>query len=96
LDLLAYKNSDDLIFDYDDEIIKDDTVLLNWVNELAWEDIKHLAEEVCRPQPEPNFEEEWKNCNKTIVNWDETLDILDFFEINDMIDLVTDQDDKPL
>ena len=95
LDLLAYKNnSADL--NLSDPILENDEELINWVNDLEWEDVKHLADEITRPQPEPNYEEEWKNCTKNIEIWDEPIDILDFFEINDMIGLVSDQDDKPL
>lgn len=97
LDLLAYKNDNfDEDFDFNDPILHDDEKLQNWLSDLSWNEVVNFAEEVSRPQPEPNYEEEWKNCEKRIVKWNETIDILDFFEINDTIELEIDQDDKSL
>ena len=54
LDILALKNTDDE-FDLDDPILKDDEKLMDLLNSYDWEDIKHIAEEIARPQPELNL-----------------------------------------
>ena len=38
---------------------------------------------------------EWQNCTKVIIQWEETIDILDFLEIDDKI-YEEEEDDQPL
>lgn len=96
LDLLAFKSDDnEFELDFDDEMLKNDDELLSWVNSLNWSDIQHLAEEVEKPEPIIDYENEWKSCNKNLVFWEDTLNLLDFFEIDDTISEEA-SDDQPL
>lgn len=63
---------------------------------IIWDDVKDLAEEIERPQPEPDYENEWAVVEKSISKWDETINILDFFELDDTIEYVEEDDDKSL
>lgn len=97
IDLLSLRNEDgDDTINFDDEILKDDNLLLDWVKTLTWDDVKDLAEEIERPQPEPDYENEWVVVEKSINKWDETINILDFFELDDTIEYVEEDDDKSL
>lgn len=87
LDLMAIRSQPDGEFaiNFDDDLLKNDSEFIEWVNSLEWDEVKHLADEIKRPQPEPDYENEWKNSEKSIVKWEEKFSIFDFFEINDTI-----------
>ena len=86
IDLLTIKAKDkDYIINFKDPIVTDEKLLNEYIQSLTWEDVKHYAEELKRPQPEPNYEKEWADCTKTIVQWEDTIDILDFLELDDKI-----------
>lgn len=86
IDLLTIKAKDkDYIINFKDPIVSDENLLNEYIQTLSWEDVKHYAEELKRPQPEPDYEKEWADCTKTIVQWEDTIDILDFLELDDKI-----------
>ncbi len=95
LDLLAIKNGGDLSdfeVDYQDPILNDEKLMIKWVNSLKWKDISILAEEIQRPQPEPDYGKEWRKAKKEIKEWDKTLNILDLLEISN----IEDEDDQTI
>lgn len=97
IDLLSLRETDEnSAINFDDEILKDNTALIDWVNTLTWDDVKDMAEEIERPQPEPDYSQEWLSIEKELVNWDETINLLDFFEIDDTIDIEEDINDRSL
>ena len=98
LDLMSLRTSSDseFIINFDDDILTNDEKFLDWVQNLEWNDIKHLADEIKRPQPEPDYEKEWKSANKSIVKWEESFSIFDFFEIDDTMSEEDSDDDRPL
>ena len=86
IDLLTIKAKDkDYIINFKDPIVTDEELLGEYIKTLSWEDVKHYAEELKRPQPEPDYEKEWADCSKSIVQWEDTIDILDFLELDDKI-----------
>jgi hypothetical protein len=96
IDLLSLKSKDEeYIINFKDPIVNDEKLLFEFIDSLSWDDVKHYAEEVKRPQPEPEYEKEWQNCTKNIIQWEETIDILDFLEIDDKI-YEEEEDDQPL
>lgn len=92
---LRYGSEDDSFeIDMTDPIIVDDDLLLNWIQEnLSWNDISHFAEELQRPQPEPDYNQEWKESFKIIKEWDNTFSILDFVSKTDIIEQIEDEDE---
>jgi len=98
LDLIAMRTlpDSDFAINFDDDILKNDEEFIEWINNLSWDDIKHLADEVKRPQPEPDYESEWKSAEKSIVKWEDSFSIFDFFEINDTMSEEDSDDDRPL
>ncbi len=97
LDLMTLREDFDASkINYDDPILYDHKLLIDWVTELSWDNIYQIAEEIERPQPEPDYETEWKKCEKNIVFWEKTFNILDFFEPDDIIGLEEAPDDKPI
>jgi hypothetical protein len=84
----------DFAINFDDDLLKNDEEFIEWVSNLAWDDIKHLADEIKRPQPEPDYENEWQSTQKSIVKWEESFSIFDFFEINDTMSEEDSDDDR--
>lgn len=86
LDLLAYKSDEnEFELDYNDDMLKDDDRLLTWVSSLDWSEVQHMAEEIEKPEPIIDYDTEWKSCQKNLIFWEDTLNLLDFFEVNDII-----------
>jgi hypothetical protein len=96
LDLIAMRtlHDSDFAINFDDDLLKNDEEFIEWVSNLAWDDIKHLADEIKRPQPEPDYENEWQSTQKSIVKWEESFSIFDFFEINDTMSEEDSDDDR--
>ena len=79
---------------YDDPVLFDENLLREWLSELDWKDVIELAEEIERPQPQPDYDSEWKSCNKEIVSWEDNVSLLDIFDIDDIIGLEEAPDGK--
>ena len=90
IDILSIKagsDEDSFEIDIDDPLINDDDSLLKWIQEnLTWNDISHFAEEIQRPQPEPDYNDEWKESTKIIKEWENTFSILELVGKTDIID----------
>lgn len=78
LDLLSLKYDDEI--DEDDPMLKNEQLLLKWVTSLSWKDLEMYAEEIQRPQPEPDYVKEFKKAKKEIVVWEKTMNLLDLLE----------------
>lgn len=97
LDLLTLREDFNAMrINYEDPILKDDTLLFDWILTLDWDDVSELAEEIERPKPEPDYVNEWKACNKEVVLWENQSNILDFFEVDDTIGLEEMPDGRPI
>jgi hypothetical protein len=98
LDLIALRSepNGDFAINFDDELLQNDENLLSWIETLEWDDVKHLADEVSRPQPEPDYNAQWKNIEKTIIKWEDNFNIFDFFEIDDTMSEEDSDDDRPI
>lgn len=98
LDLMTLRSNEESEFsiNFDDEILCNDENFMEWINSLEWNDIKHLADEIIRPQPEPEYEKEWKLSTKNLVKWEDNFSIFDFFEIDDTMSEEDSDDDKPI
>lgn len=79
LDLLNFKYNGDKI-DETDPFVQDENLILEWASSLKWEDISYFAEEIKRPQPAPDYNDEFINAKKEIKPWDETVNLLSFLE----------------
>lgn len=95
LDLLSLKENYELTYiDYDDPLLTDDDKLMDYIGSLDWDTVKDIAEEIEKPQPEPNYDDEWKICAKEIVLWENSIDLIDFLEVDDILELDDIPDDK--
>lgn len=100
LDLLAHKyNIDESVeefdIDYDDPCVKDDNEIVKYLETLNWETLADMAEEIQKPQPEPDYSSMYESAKKEVVSWEKPVSLLDFFDLDDIISL-TEEDDQPL
>jgi hypothetical protein len=91
LDLLSLKYNDEEIDD-DDPFVKNEKLILNWVKTLNWNDLEMYADEIQRPQPEPDYAKEFKRAKKEIISWEKTINLLDLLEASNS----EEEDDQPL
>lgn len=98
IDLIALKfpRENESVVNFDDSFIADDKKILRWVKTLTWEDVKDFAEETQRPQPEPDYEFEWKNSKKSIQNWENEISLLEYLERDGIISLEDYADDRSI
>lgn len=99
LDLLAHKcnvlnDEDDFEIDYEDPLLNDDEEIIKYLNEKSWSEIQDLAEEIQKPQPEPDYESMYANSQKNVISWEKNISLLDFFDISDIITLSEDQEEE--
>ena len=52
-----------------------------------------MAEEIKRPQPEPDYLKEWKDASKKIVAWDDKVNMFDIISLTSA-DESDDKDDS--
>lgn len=99
LDLLAHKFSvengedKDFIIDYEDEFLFNEEKVVEFLNTLTWSEVFQLADEIQKPQPEPDYESEYLSAKKEIIEWEKEVTIMDFFDINDIIEYGREDDD---
>jgi hypothetical protein len=91
LDLFSLKYNDEEIDD-DDPFVKNEKLILNWVKTLNWNDLEMYADEIQRPQPEPDYAKEFKRAKKEIISWEKTINLLDLLEASNS----EEEDDQPL
>ena len=60
---------------------------------LSWNDLAHFAEEIQRPQPEPDYNNEWKDAFKIIKEWENSFSILELIGESDTIDEIEDSEE---
>jgi hypothetical protein len=60
---------------------------------LSWGEVSELADEIQKPQPEPDYDSEYVSAKKEIVEWEKEVTLMDFFDINDIIECSRDEDD---
>ena len=99
LDLLAHKHSsehsddEDFIINYEDSFLVNNNEILEYLNKLSWSEVSELADEIQKPQPEPDYDSEYVSAKKEIVEWEKEVTLMDFFDINDIIECSRDEDD---
>jgi len=91
LDLFSLKYNNEEIDD-DDPFVKNEKLILNWVKTLNWNDLEMYADEIQRPQPEPDYAKEFKRAKKEIISWEKTINLLDLLEASNS----EEEDDQPL
>lgn len=97
LDILSLKNKieekDENEIDDEDPMLKDPTLMINWVNEnLDWDDISEYAEFVKTSRQESTRNKNFIKAEKKITEWQKQLSIFDFISKGDMI--ISNDDDE--
>lgn len=99
LDLLAFKyeihsDEDDFEINYEDPLLKDDSDIIKYLDEVSWEQIQEFAEEIQPPQPEPDYNKMYESASKSVISWEKNISLLDFFDISDIINISEDQEEE--
>jgi hypothetical protein len=93
-DLDRDRDTDEIIIDTKHPLLEDEDALIKWASDnLDWNLLGELAEEIKRPQPEPNYLNEWKNASKKIVAWDDKVNMFDIISLTS-VDESDDEDDS--
>ena len=90
LDILALaqnfdvkRKNKEIVIDAKDPLLVNDKAMIKWVEKyLKWDDIKDLAEEVKRPQPEIDYDAEWLKANKRVQEWENPISIIEMIALD--------------
>ncbi len=89
LDILALaqnfdvkRKNKEIVIDAKDPLLVNDKAMIKWVEKyLKWDDIKDLAEEVKRPQPEIDYDAEWLKADKRVQEWENPISIIEMIAL---------------
>jgi hypothetical protein len=93
-DLDRDRDTDEIVIDTKHPLLENEDALIKWASDnLDWNLLGDLAEEVKRPQPEPDYLSEWKNASKKIVAWEDKVNMFDIISLTSA-DESDDEDDS--
>ena len=93
-DLEIDRDTEEIIIDTKHPYLENEEALIEWASsKLDWNLLSEMAEEVKRPQPEPDYLKEWKDASKKIVAWDDKVNMFDIISLTSM-DESDDEDDS--
>ncbi len=93
-DLDRDHDTDEIVIDTKHPLLEDEDALIKWASDnLDWNLLGEMAEEIKRPQPEPDYLSEWKNASKKIVAWEDKVNMFDIISLTSA-DESDDEDDS--
>lgn len=93
-DLDRDRDNDEIVIDTKHPLLEDEDALIKWASDnLDWNLLGEMAEEIKRPQPEPDYLSEWKNASKKIVAWEDKVNMFDIISLTSA-DESDDEDDS--
>lgn len=93
-DLDRDKDTEEIIIDSKHPLLENEEALIEWASDnLDWNLLSEMAEEVKRPQPEPDYLNEWHKASKKIVAWEDKVNLFDIISLTSA-DESDDEDDS--
>ena len=84
-DLEVDRDTEEIIIDTKHPYLENEDALIEWASKkLDWNLLSEMAEEIKRPQPEPDYLKEWKDASKKIVAWDDKVNMFDIISLTSM------------
>ncbi len=75
--------SEEITIDRSNPLFIDEEYMLKWVSEnLTWEQVEEIADQVKRPQNSPDYNAEWKNADKRIEHWENPLTVIEMIALD--------------
>ena len=75
--------SEEITIDRSNPLFTDEEYMLKWVSEnLTWEQVEEIADQVKRPQNSPDYNAEWKNADKRIEHWENPLTVIEMIALD--------------
>ncbi len=75
--------SEEITIDRSNPLFIDEEYMLKWVSEnLTWEQVEEIADQVKRPQSSPDYNAEWKNADKRIEHSENPLTVIEMIALD--------------
>ena len=75
--------TEEITIDRSNPLFTDEEYMLKWVSEnLTWEQVWEIADQVKRPQNSPDYNEEWKSAEKRIEHWENPLTVIEMIALD--------------
>ena len=73
----------EVVIDKNNPLLTDEDYMLKWISEnLSWDDIEELADRVKKPDVVPDYAGEWKNADKRVEAWENTLSVIEMIALD--------------
>ena len=73
----------EVTFDRNNPLLTDEDYMLKWVSDnLTWDKLEEIADRVKKPDITPDYVGEWKNAEKRVEAWENTLSIIEMITLD--------------
>ena len=88
------EDTQEIIVDTKNPLLQDEEAMMKWASDnLDWNLLSEIAEEIKRPSNGPDYLTEWKDASKKIVAWDDKVNMFDIMSLSTIIESDDEDDD---
>lgn len=88
------ENTSEIIIDTKNPLLQNEAAMMNWASEnLDWNLLSEVAEEIKRPTNCPDYASEWKDATKRIIAWDDKVNMFDIMSLTSINESDEEDDD---
>jgi hypothetical protein len=73
----------EVTIDKNSPLLTDEDYMLKWVSDnLTWDKLEEIADIVKKPEVTPDYAGEWKNAEKRVEAWENTLSVIEMITLD--------------
>ena len=73
----------EVVIDKNNPLLTDEDYMLKWVSDnLTWDNLEEIADRVKKPDVTPDYASEWKDAEKRIEAWENTLSVIEMITLD--------------
>jgi hypothetical protein len=73
----------EVTIDKNSPLLTDEDYMLKWVSDnLTWDKLEEIADRVKKPEVTPDYAGEWKNADKRVEAWENTLSVIEMITLD--------------
>lgn len=73
----------EVTIDKNSPLLTDEDYMLKWVSDnLTWDKLEEIADIVKKPEVTPDYAGEWKNADKRVEAWENTLSVIEMITLD--------------
>ena len=73
----------EVVIDKNNPLLTDEDYMLKWVSDnLTWDNLEEIADRVKKPDVTPDYASEWKDAEKRVEAWENTLSVIEMITLD--------------